>query len=314
MEFNSSLVREKFVISAYDKLDEEDAVVALSNRMVVNLVSDRTAEREHYVVRAQNMHSCVRFAAMIVREFQDHGPIMNRRRTFYWQDLWKEVVKGYERDWNPNIWGVVYHKGRPVFEAGERHPFLDIIEQCDAVGNGEYNESIKFAEEAFKKAGKDVKIDYDSNVALVVAFKETEAKCGVILRSANRTTTFNFTAKPFKPSVPVRISQSLTVSAAFLEGIQLAFQAGLYNKKRAYKMIEKYTDEDRKGQRSVERVGSLNRAINKYEQLYDVTYRPERPNFSQAISDAEDVAHTILAPQIQEMIASGELDEGEWIE
>lgn len=314
MEFNSSLVREKFVISASNKLDSDNDVIALSNRMVVAMVSDRTAERETFVVRAQNMHSCVRFAAMIIKEFQDSGPIMVRRRKFYWQDLWKEVVRGYERDWNPNIWGVVYHKGRVVFEDGEHHPFLDVIEQCDAAQHGEYNQSIKFAEEAFRKAGKDVKIDYDSNVALVVAFKETEAKCGVILRSANRTTTFNFTAKPKKSTTPIRISQSLTVSAAFLEGIQLAFQAGMYNKKRTYKLIEKYSDEDRKGQRSVERVGSLNRAINKYEMLYDVTYRPERPNFTKAISDAEDVAHNILAPQIQEMIASGELDESEWIE
>ncbi|MEM6780236.1 MAG: hypothetical protein AAF569_00060 [Pseudomonadota bacterium] len=314
MEFNSSLVREKFVISATQKLENEDDVVALSNRMVVAMYSERTGERESFVVRAQNMHSCVRFAAMIVKEFQDSGPIMVRRRKFYWQDLWQEVIKGYERDWNPDIWGVVYHKGRIVFEEGEHHAFLDIIEQCDAANNGKYKESIEFAEEAFKKAGKDVHIEYDSNIALVVAFKSDEAKCGVILRSANRTTTFNFTAKKKPNGSSVRVSQSLTVSAAFLEGIQLAFQAGMYNKKKAYKLIEQYSDDDRKGKRTVERVGSLNRAINKYEMLYDVTYRPERPNFSKAIIDAEEVAHTILAPQIQEMIESGEQDQGEWVD
>lgn len=314
MEFNSSLVREKFVITSTPKLDDEDEVIALSNRMVVAMVSDKTAERETFVVRAQNMHSCVRLAALIINEFAHAGPIMTRRSNFYWQDVWKEVVKGYEREWNPHIWGVIYHKGRVVFQDGEHHPFLDIIEQCDAVGNGEYAESIKFAEDAFSKAGKNVTIDYDSNVALVVGFKSDEAKCGVILRSANRTTTFNFTAKQKKTGSPVRISQSLTVSAAFLEGIQLAFQAGMYNKKKAYNLIEKYSDDDRKGQRTVERVGSLNRAINQYEMLYDVTYRPERPNFTKAITEAEEVAHTILGPQIKEMLESGELNESEWIE
>lgn len=315
MEFNSTLLREKFIIRDVTLPDDDDAVIALSNRMVVPLATLSGQERETFVVRAQNMHTCVRMAAMIVKEFHERGSIMKRLRPYYWQDDWKEVTKGYERDWNPKIWGVVYHNGRVVFEDGVRHPFLDVIEQCDVKNKGEYSSStIEYAQNAFRQAGKNVTIDYDSNVALVVSCKPEEAKCGVIVRSANKTTTFNFSAKPRTPQVPVKASQSLTVSAAFLEGVQLAFQVGMYNKKTSYGLIDKTTDDAKKGQRSVERVGALNRAISQYENLYNVHYRPERPSFSKAIEEAEAAAQDILAPQIQAMLEKGDLNPDEWIE
>lgn len=312
MDFKSSLIREKFIIRDVNASDDDDGVIALSNRMVVPLHSKATGEKEEFVVRAQNMHSCVRFAAMIVKEFQDKGPLM-QRKNLHWGDLWAEVTKGYEGEWNPLIWGVVYHKGRVVFEYGERHAFLDIIEKCDAANKDDYSKSIPFAEDAFKAAGKDVTIHYDSNIALVVSFTKQEAKCGVILRSAQRTTTFNFNARPRSRDIDVKVSQSLTVSAAFLEGIQLAFQVGMYNRKLANGLIDKFSDEDRKGKRSLERMNALNSAITKYEQTYDVTYRPERPAFSQAITKAEEMAQDILAPLIEEKFSSGEFDESEWI-
>src|SRR6185436_19167734 len=129
LEFNASLLREKFVIT--DALaPDATPVIALSNRLVVPMVSENGKEAETYVVRAQNMHICVRVAAQIAREFQDAGPLQTRKKPFDWPDMWEQVVKGYEKNWNPARWIVVYHKGRIVFEDGpaKRHTFLDIIE------------------------------------------------------------------------------------------------------------------------------------------------------------------------------------------
>lgn len=315
MEFSTSLVREKFVIREKGVKDDTSSIVALSNRIVVPLHHPKYKSHETFIVRTQNMHSCARFAALIAKEFQEHGAIMDRIPTFDWKHAWTEVTKGYERDWNPDIWGVVYFNGKPVFQAGEYHAFLDIIEQCDIKNKGAYTESIAFAESAFSQAGKDVEIDYDSNVALVLSVKPEETKCGVIVRSASKTTTFNFSAKARGGGKMAPLpSQSLTVSAAFLEGIQLAFQVGLYHKKTAYKLIERFSDEDKKGERSVERVAALNKAIDQYERMFNVYYRPDRPSFRTAIIEAEEVAMKILGPQIKKMMESGELDPDDWVE
>jgi len=315
-EFRTSLLREKFTIKdPSEDLSDNEPVIAMSNRMKIDLESPSGKEFESFVVRTQNMHSCVRMAAAIAREFQERGPITKRVQSFRWQDLWHDIIKGYEKDWNPGIWCSIYHEGKPIFESGEHHLFLDIIEQCDHKNKEEYEHSIVLAENVFKKAGKIVKIEHDANVALILSVNKEQAKCGVIVRGANKTTTFNFTAKPKdKTNLLERIPTILMSSAAFLEGIQLAFYVGLSNKKRAYDLVEKYSDEDRKIDRATRRLLNLNKAIQQFEQTIAVYYRPDRPNLNQMVTDAEEFSMTLLKPQIEEKIRKGEIEEEEWIE
>lgn len=315
-EFRSSLLREKFTIIDISKgLSDEPPVIALSNRMAVALVSTSGSEAEEFVVRAQNMHTCTRMAAAIYKEFSERGPLMSRVSDFSWEHLWQDIIKGYERDWNPHIWGVVYFKGRPVFAYGTHHTFLDVIEQCDAVNKEEYEESIAVAERAFQKAGKTVKIDHDMNVALVTKITDFEARCGIVLRGASRKATFNLTANPFRndPEHPMNPATVLTVCAAFLEGIQLSFEVGLYHKKKEFKLIDRYSDESRKGERASERMANLNAAIIRFEQKHLIIYRPERPNLTDMVTEAEKSALRILKPLIEDKIAKGEISPREWI-
>ncbi len=316
MEFKSTLLREKFVLrDPAGDLSDTPPVIALSNRMVLPLAqSGAVDEAETFVVRTQNMHSCTRLCAAIAKEYFERGSITKRVMPFRWDTLWRDVIKGYEKDWNPDIWCSIYYKGRVVFEEGNRHPFLDIIEQCDAVNGGSgYAQSVLFAEKAFQQAGKEMKIEHDSNIALIVSVKEDEAKCGVILRGANKKTTFNYTVKKRKGGDDVRIPTILTVSAAFLEGVQLAFGVGMINKKRAIGLLEKFSDEDRKGKRGAERLVNLSSAIEGLERKYTVLYRPDRPEFQQMVRDAEEFAMKILKPQIEAKMASGELNPRDWI-
>ena len=315
MEFKSTLLREKFVLrDPAGDLSDTPPVIALSNRMVLPLVhTGNLEESETFVIRTQNMHSCTRLCAAIAKEYFERGGITKRVMPFRWDGLWRDVIKGYEKDWNPDIWCAIYYKGRPLFEDGTRHPFLDIIEQCDAVNRDNYAQSVLFAEKAFQQAGKEMKIEHDSNIALIVSVKDEEAKCGVILRGANRKTTFNYSVKARKGGEPVRIPTILTVSAAFLEGVQLAFGVGLANKKRSLGLFEKFSDEDRKGKRGGERLVNLSSAIEGLERKYYVQYRPDRPDFPQMVRDAEDFAIKILKPQIEAKMASGELNPRDWI-
>ena len=318
-EFRTTLLREKFEIKDPEDINSsaEGIVTALSNRMVVPLLdADKPEHNETFVVRAQNMHTCVRMAAMIAKERYDRGPIMNRGRDFYWDDPWRTIIKGYEEDWNPSIWCVVYYKGRPIFEAGERHPFLDIIEQCDIKSKQDYKDSVVFAEDAFSQAGKKVDIEHDANVALIVSIKEDKSKCGLIIRTPLKTTTFNFTAKPYesRSHAKLKISVVLSVCAAFLEGIQMSFACGLLNKKVNLGVIEPRSKEDQRVKKSNDRLVNLNRAIVNFETTFSVSYRPERPSFVDLTQEAEQFAWEFLRHEIEDMVESEHPDiEGQWI-
>lgn len=311
-EFKTSLLREKFILHPFNK--DEDEIIALSNRMSIPLKSKDGLDNETYIVRTQNMHSCARMSASIVKEFTEHGSLSERAMPVNWKILWGDVIKGYEKDWNPYIWCAIYHKGRVVFEYGEHHPFLDIIEQCDTANKGEYIESIKFAENAFGQAGKKVTIEHDSNIALISSTTETKAKSGIIVRAATGATTFNYTATAREDSpLTIHPYTTLTVSAAFLEAIQLSFQVGLMNKKQQFKLIEKYSDEERQHRRATNRLANLNSAIGNYEDNFNVNYRPDRPTIKDMLLKSEEFAVKILKPQIEEKLADGTLDAKDWV-
>lgn len=310
-DFNTSLMREKFVIRDTAASEGDDHVIALSNRMLVPLIDGRGRTIETFVIRAQNMHTNVRAAARLAQEFQTKGSIVSVLDEFDWQDFWYKLTEGFEREHNPGCWIAVYNEGKCVFEEGEHHPFLDIIEKFDATHNDEYARSVNLAEEAFKQAGKTVKIEHETNVALVVSINEAQARCGIILRGAGSTATFNFTAKQ-RNDQKLRVSQCLSVSAAYLEGIQLAFSVGMGKRKLDYGLIEDKA-EQKKIYDGEKRLGRLNHAILQFDQAQNVNYRPDRPDLYKQISDAEKFADKILKPQIEKKLASGELNEDEWV-
>lgn len=313
-EFHSTLLREKFVITDAmpGDMDDKAPIIALSNRLTLPLSDGPLGADEKFVLRAQNMHTTLRLAAQAARSFQEEGPLMGRKHPFDWPLSYLEITKGYERKWNPGRWASVYHKGRVVFEDGEatRHPFLDIVEQCDARNPGDYEKAMEIAKDAFRQAGKLVNIEHEANVALIMNIAPDEGKCGVILRGPNRTTTFNFTARR-KAGRDVKVSQCLTVSAAFLEGIQLAFLIGMTNKKLEYDLIDPASDEVRKSREASEKIGRLNNAVAQFENLLDVTYRPDRPNFAAMIDEAEDFARKLLLKDI--MMNADRDGKSDWI-
>ena len=322
-DFRATLLREKFTLEpALPEGDEaahtarqEEAIVALSNRIAIHLHSEDGELAEKIIVRTQNMHSCVRLAAAILKDFEEHGQMTERIEAMPFPHLWQDVIKGYEKDWNPAIWAAVYQNGRVLFESGERHPFLDIIEKCDARSKEDYEFALQDAEEAFQKAGRPVTIDYDSNIALILSFTPAQAKTGVILRSAGRTRTFNSTIKPKSREMKdaMRIPSILTYCAAILEGVQLCFLAGMTRRKLDLGLIPEGSEEARKGMRAMDRASNLGRALSQFEVRHVMTFRPEQPDFPSLIADAEKFADRALKNVIEEKIESGDLDKNDWV-
>lgn len=293
---SSRLVREKFVIYDPDiDTDDESAVIALSNRMEIELRNKAGDLVETLVVRAQNMHSCARLGARIVQSFKIGGSVLNRGTPFDWDVAWDAIVNDYEYAFNPARWVCIYAGGRIVYQKGEHHPLLDLIEKCDYENPDEYDFSVPMAEKAFQKTGKTVSIKYNANVALVVNIEGTRARCGVILRGPDRTTTFNFIAEEEKADHPLNIAQCLSAGAAFLEGIQLAFMTGTNVEKIRVGIIARLSKEEKQHREAKKRLSRLLAEIDNLESTFSVRYRPEKPDFQAIQADAEAIAQKTFA-------------------
>ena len=297
-DLNISLLREKFVIHDPKALPNKNkgTVVAVSNRIELELEDAKGKVSENFVIRTQNMHSCARLAAKIIAAFIAAGSIMDRPKPIDWEAIWDSLVNDYEYGFNPDRWAAVYHNGKIVFQSGEHHPLLDLIEKCDSDNNGAYEDSIPVAEDAFKKTGKVVKIEYDGNVALVVNLDKKQGRCGIILRGADKTTTFNFSANAPKDK-SLNYAQCLNAAAAFLEGIQLAFMIGMNTVKLQMRILDRHSHEEKQTHEAKRRLSRLTAEIASFESTFDVRYRPEKPEFNNTTLEAEKLAAKTLEPK-----------------
>lgn len=294
--FQSSLLREKF--SIYDsnpETQEQSSIIALSNRLVVEFETLRPGEKETIVIRSHNMHSCVRMAARLIKSYKTSGPILGRTKPYDWEAAWNSIVNDYEYRFNPARWIAIYSNGKILYQAGEHHMLLDIIEKLAMRSKDNYEKSIKMAEDAFKQAGKIVTIDYDSNVALVINMDTKLARFGVIIRGPTKTHTFNFSVAA-KGRDPLNQAQCLAAAASFLEGIQLAFQVGMNNIKLYMGIIARRSHDEKKTKEGSRRLNLLVSEIAALERTYEVRYRPEKPEFHMMVNEAERHGQKVLKP------------------
>ena len=298
-DFKTSLVREKFTINKTGS--HTPPIIALSNRLCVNLTDKDGQIRETFIVRSQNMHLCTRMAARILQTYIQLGPITSRHKDYDWGKVWKALVNDYERLYNPDRWIAIYHEGKAVYSGGDHHPFFDLIEKCDAENDDEYDLSVALAEQAFLAKGQNIKIDYDANVALVINFEATHGRSSIILRGPDRTTTFTYSAAA-KEDRAFNFAQCLSAGAAFLEGIQMAFMVGMNEEKIRLGLIERHSDEEKQHKEAQSRLRVLNSELTNFETSMTVHYRPEKPEFYQIIVDAEALAQKMFAPEDEESI------------
>jgi hypothetical protein len=239
---------------------------------------------------------------------------MNRHIPFDWDKIWNGVVNDFEYAYNPERWIAFYNEGKAVYQRGDHHPFLDVIEKCAVANKGEYDQTVIMAEEAFRQTGKTVRITYDANVALVMNFEDNVGRCAIILRGANRTTTFNFSAQA-RPKTVLGIPQCISGAAAFLEGVQLAFQVGMYTEKIRLGLIERFSKEEKIARDGRKRLGRLSTEILNMESAFEVRYRPERPEFKRIITDAERLAQkTVPVSKNERLSESADRSEERMIE
>lgn len=287
MLLNTSLLRERFTIR---QSNEGHAIKAVGNRILLPLTSKNGNVKERFIVRAHSMHMALRMAAEISRKFATLGPLLNRQKPFNWKDCWYDLTTDFERPHVPETWIAVYHNGRVVFSEGAYHPFLDVIEQCDVKNRAEYDRAITIAEDVFKQAGKEVTIDHDINIALVIGVMEQKTRCGLILRASDGTRTFNMQIDPHSDYTdrPISIPNALQLASYFLEGIQLAVTTGYLQNQIQNGKLKTGSAAERKARAAYKRIGQLSQYIKGDENRYKIRYRPERPDFIDILEQAKE--------------------------
>lgn len=285
MEVNTTLLREKFVIR-----DAENSgappMVAVSNRLSLALYDANGLLADTFIVRAQNMHTCLRMSARILQSFMLKGPILSHEPPFDFAEAWEKACSDYEISHNKNRWVAIYNKGNEVYSSGEPHSFLGIIEKCDSKNPNNYDQSVQMAEEAFSKMGRKVSISYEANIGMVLNVKSEIGRCGLVYRGVDKTSTFNFTTEP-ADTPKVSAVHCVNICACYLEGLQLAHHIGITNDKLKLELIQKFSPEDKQAEQALHRIAELGVEIQIFLSRYKLKFRPEQPEFSQAIIDAE---------------------------
>lgn len=294
MDIDTSLLREKFVIEEQNTQNKKRVfkTTAMSNRMVLHLQAG-TLTKESFVLRTNTMHSCTRLSSSMIGYYEQHGSIMLRENDIKWGEMWEDVQSDFDRRYNKDSWCAIYYKGKPIFSKGKYHTFFDVIEHCDFVGNSTYYKSIPIAEKAFAKAGKDIAIEHDSNIAMVTVGGKDGGRCSMLMRGADHSSTFHLSLSP-KPHETLHVSQLFDSSACFLEGTQLCYIIGDVTERIEQGLIQKYSDDATKAKHAVEQLRTLEIYIDSMERRHRVRYRPERPNFELLIAASERETRELL--------------------
>ncbi len=306
----TSLIREKFVIEDLQKSGENQPVseIARSNRIEIPYFDSSGTLREKIVVRSQNMHIGLRLAARIVQAHMAEGSIRHRGNPLDWEEIWYQISESFERSNNPSVWVAVYHDGEILFEYTERHPFLDVIEKCEVRNKKDYDNSVNLAETSFSRLEKKVKIHHDSNVAAVIHANRQRGRCGIVFRHAQKTTTFQVGFDPLEDSALSPVT-CFNVCAAFLEGIQLAYQGGALKNTIYVEDLKSSSDEGRKLARILERMKRLNIELRTTEKMHAIHYRPERPDFFDILEDAKNIFYNRYLEDVKKREEQEKLEE-----
>lgn len=279
-DFATSLVREKMTFTDQAAPISMDGVssgtVIRSNRVPLKLTTGGITEK--IIIRAQTMHVAMLLAARMMFSYYRNGPFSGRDPAYDWDGQWQSVLSGYEKNYNPNVWAAIYINGAPVFKTMS-DPYMDIVEKCALLAGDNYETTPAVAEKAFRQAGKEMKITHDTNVAAVFTTNDGEMNCGIVHRAAGNAQAFNFMVGGGDEDH--RVVQCITAAAALLEGLNLSMVVKDLQNKVRMKEITPSSVEAGRMRAAAARMVLLNKTITGFEEIYDVKYRPGKPDIFQ---------------------------------
>lgn len=272
-EFNTSLIREKITLTeSLEAAPEKDQIVIRSNRLFLNLKGSSGSER--IVIRTQNMHTTLRLAALLLVVRYREGSFLDRTEPFDWADTWASCLSEYEKEYNAAVWAIVYINGKTVFKTMSSI-FVDIIETCAILTQGNYDATMDVTKTVLKRAGKDMDINHSSIVAGTFSDDGDLFRGGIIHRTDIGDIIFNFTVQEGEKAG--RIVQAMMAAAAYLEFFSLNFILRNLNDKIRSGKVEKTFTETNQIRAAIGRQNGIRKAISSFEENNKVTYNPAKP-------------------------------------
>ncbi len=275
-EFSTSLVREKIEFTEASHEKPVSSVVR-SNRIFLRLPSrEEKGVFDKVVIRTQTMPTALRLAGKTMFSYYRNGLFSRREEPYDWDAQWDASLSGYDRTYTPDLWAAVYLNGQSVFKT-LHSPYVDIVEKCALLHIDNYEVAVGATEDVLRKIGHPINVNHTSNVAAVFHDSGPETRCGIIQRVDGKDATFHFMAGG--GDMARRIVQSLGIAGAFAEGINLQRVIHTMQEKIRAREAAKASAEATKLRAATARMTAIDKAINSFEDMYSVKYRPAKPDF-----------------------------------
>ena len=272
-DFITSLLREKIVIYFIDGDIEntQEPVVIRSNRVHLQLLKNKVLEK--VVVRGQNMSDTLRMSAFIIDEQYKKGFLTSLKEDD-WNYIWDKTLSKYSKEYNADKnWVAVYVDGKALYQTS-KSPFVDVVEQCAFTNFEHYDDAIEVLEMAFTKLGKKVDINHSVNIALNLTDNGKLTRTSIIRRKDGVDSTLVFSASGGKVKQG-RILRCMMTAANLLELVNITRLIKIHDS--SFTTPSPIDDKQYVAARM--RKMQLIRAVNKFEKVYNVQYRPEKMNF-----------------------------------
>lgn len=275
-DFSTSLVREKIEFTAAGQENASPTVVR-SNRIFLRLPApDETGAFDKVVIRTQTMSTALRLASRAMYSYFHNGLFSTRAEPYDWQTQWDGCLSGYDRAYTPDLWAAVYVNGHSAFKTLQS-PFVDIVEKCALLHIDNYDVAVGTTEDVLSRLGLPLKVSHASVVAAVFNDMGPETSCGIIQRIDGQDATFSFMASGGDMSR--RIVQALGIAGAFIECVNLQRVMQITREKIRLREVAKASPEATRLRAATARLTAIDKAINSFEDMYSVKYRPAKPDF-----------------------------------
>jgi hypothetical protein len=279
-----TLYREKSVVHRVEELnaEEEDgaappALIMRSNRITIPVKT--AVSTVPCVVRGQNIPGTMRMAAVVIDEIRRDANALKDPDATDWESLWRRKVSKFENDYNRQNWVSVHIAGECVFMGGEGR---EGIVEVEALAMGEDVTEAIVNEAAANVLGalEDLMVEHDSQTAVVFTPGTAYHRAAILERRDRKTGAFSVSAHHPTPQKPVRLAAFVSFCAdinealthkAFLDRVQELIAE---NALAGTNITPALTQATRNRRRE------LIEAIERFEDVAKISYRPERPNFA----------------------------------
>jgi hypothetical protein len=284
LEFGTiTLFREKSVVYRFidtndDEGPREQPVMELrSNRVTIPVKTKLSTVS--VVVRGQNIPGSMRMTGIALDEIRRDANVLVDGGGADWHGAWERKVSKYERDYNPQNWASVHVGGDQLFSSRDDNKAIQEIESL-ALATEVTDDMVIEAASNVLGALDDYAVEHDSQTAFVMVPGAQYHRASILERRDRKTGAFSMSAFHPSPQQPVRLSYFMGFCADMMEILTLKSFLERVQEMAADGSLGKSSITPTQVQGARLRRKELQNAIEDFEKVTKLAYRPDRPNLT----------------------------------